>query len=284
MKTQKIAIQGIAGSFHHQATSLFFRENWEAMECPSFAATCRAVANRDASHALMAIENSIAGSLLPNYGLLQKHELKVVGEVYLRIELHLMGLPGVALEDVVQVQSHPVAIRQCVEFFEAYPDKLIIEKSDTAGCAREIRDKALRNTFAIAGRQAADMYGLEIKKYYIQREKENFTRFLVIARSSEPYQKPGGKATLRFHVGDEPGSLARVLNIMAGHRLNLTKIQSVPLPGGGHKDQFYVDLIWQDFGEYKTALTEMTPSVSQLSVLGEYAPDMIPVNFRQHEN
>lgn len=271
MKNVITSIQGIRGSFHDQAASEFFGKKYQALECKSFKETCVKLQSGDADCAAMAIENSIAGSLLPNYGLMQEHNLAIIGEVYLPIKLYLMGLPGVQFEDIKYVQSHPIAIRQCVEFFEEFPDKQLLEKNDTAACAKEIADKKLEDTFAIAGAHNAKLYGLEIKERRIEKTSKNFTRFLILQREGQDYVKAeNNKATISFTVHSSVGSLAKVLNIFAENNINLTKIQSTPVLGQPHKDNFFIDLKWNDYQNYQDSLSKILRHVSQFSILGEY--------------
>lgn len=271
MKKPIVSIQGIEGSFHAQAAQKFFGDNHQVMACPSFKSTCDAVYKGRSDYAVMAIENSIAGSLLPNYGLMQGLNLSIVGEVFLPIKLYLMGLPGVKFEDVKYVHSHPIAIRQCIEFFEEFPDKEILEKNDTAACAKAVKDNNLKDTFAIAGEMSADIYGLEIKERRIEKTSKNFTRFLILQKHTPTSLiKEANKATICFHVGSGVGSLAKVLNTLAEHKINLTKIQSTPVLGFPEKDNFFIDLTWDSYQEYELALSKIMRLISNFTVLGEY--------------
>src|ERR1700743_795804 len=174
------AIQGIKASFHEEAAFRFFGEDIQTIECDSFKRTFEALDSDQADYVVMAIENSIAGSILPNYSLLLNYSFPVVGEVYLPIQLHLLALPGVKFEDVKYVTSHPIAIRQCVDFFDEYPHLQIVESSDTAACAKRIRDEQLTDTVAIANTLAARLYGLDVLERRIESNKKNFTRFLIL--------------------------------------------------------------------------------------------------------
>src|ERR1700743_3023749 len=182
MKKEKprVAIQGIKASFHEEAAFKYFGEDIRTIECSSFKQTFDALEANEADYVVMAIENSIAGSILPNYSLLLNYNFPVIGEIYLPIQLHLMALPGVKFEDIKYVTSHPIAIRQCVDFFDEYPHLKIVESSDTAACAKRIRDENLRDTVAIANTLAAKLYGLDVLERRIESNKKNFTRFLII--------------------------------------------------------------------------------------------------------
>lgn len=270
MKKPIVSIQGIRGSFHAQAAQAFFGDHHQVLECRSFKSTCKAIHNDDADFAVMAIENSIAGGLLPNYGLVQEFNLGIVGEIHLPIQLHLMGLPGISFNEVKYIQSHPIAIRQCIEFFEEYPDKQLLEKNDTAACAKEIQDKQLTDTFAIAGGMAAEIYGLEIKERRIEKTSKNFTRFLILRKDPKAIESKPNKGSICFHVDNQVGALAKVLNTFAEHNINLTKIQSTPVIGYPEKDNFFLDFVWAEYQHYEQALNKIIKQVSNLTVLGEY--------------
>lgn len=212
MQKKRVAIQGIRASFHEEAAFRFFGTDIETVECNSFKLTCEALKNKQADYVVMAIENSIAGSLLPNYSLLRDYHFPIVGEVYLPIQLHLLALPGVKFEDVKYVQSHPIAIRQCSDFFDEHPHLQIIESNDTAACAKKIREEQLTDTVAIANQLAAKLYSLDTLKQRIESNKKNYTRFLIL-KDKKAEVNDANKASLCFQVGNEVGALARVLNV-----------------------------------------------------------------------
>src|ERR1700742_302024 len=207
MKTEKprVAIQGIRASFHEEAAFQIFGENIETIECNSFKQTFEALQSKNADYVVMAIENSIAGSILPNYSLLLSYAFPVVGEIYLPIQLHLMALPGVKFEDIKYVTSHPIAIRQCVDFFDEYPHLQMVESNDTAACAKRIRDEQLTDTVAIANTLAATMYELEVMERRIESNKKNFTRFLIITHHENNVKAKANKASLCFEVSNKVG-------------------------------------------------------------------------------
>ncbi|HWZ34767.1 MAG TPA: prephenate dehydratase domain-containing protein, partial [Mucilaginibacter sp.] len=184
MKKEKtrVAIQGIRASFHEEAAFKYFGENIQTIECNSFKQTFDALENNEADYVVMAIENSIAGSILPNYSLLLNYNFPVIGEIYLPIQLHLMALPGVSFDQIKYVTSHPIAIRQCIDFFDEYPHLKIVESSDTAACAKRIHDEKLTDTVAIANNLAAKLYELDIIERRIESNKKNFTRFLILTK------------------------------------------------------------------------------------------------------
>src|SRR6201992_990782 len=230
-KRTRVAIQGIRASFHEEAAFLHFGEDIQTIECNSFKQTFEALQNREADYVVMAIENSIAGSILPNYSLLLNYNFPVVGEVYLPIQLHLMALPGVRFEDIKYVTSHPIAIRQCGDFLDEYPNLKVVESSDTAACAKRIRDEQLTDTVAIANTLAARLYGLDVLERRIESNKKNFTRFLILTSHENAGKLQANKASLCFQVSNQIGALAKVLNIFATNNVNMSKIQSMPVLG-----------------------------------------------------
>jgi prephenate dehydratase len=269
MQKKRVAIQGIRASFHEEAAFKFFGTDIETVECESFKKTCEVLKNKQADYVVMAIENSIAGSLLPNYTLLREYNFSIVGEVYLAIQLHLLALPGVKFEDVKFVQSHPIAIRQCSDFFEEFPHLNVVESSDTAACAKKIREENLTDTVAIANLLAAKLYDLEVMERRIESNKKNFTRFLILA--NKPLENiEVNKASLSFQVGNSVGSLADVLNILANHKINLSKIQSMPVLGKRNEYNFYVDIEWKNQADYDSAIRQVLKHTINFNIMGEY--------------
>jgi len=270
METKKrVAIQGIKASFHEEAAFKFFGEDIETIECNSFKETFQKLKNKEADYVVMAIENSIAGSLLPNYSLLKDYNFPVIGEVYLHIQLHLMGLPGVKFEDVKIVTSHPIAIRQCGDFLDDYPQLEVTESSDTAACAKKIKDEQLKDTVAIANTLAAQLYGLEILERRIETNKKNYTRFLILTDEETEIKNPN-KASVSFQVKDEMGILAKILNILVEHEINMSKIQSMPVIGKRNEFTFYIDLEWKSSGNYDAAIRKLLRLTNNFNIMGEY--------------
>src|ERR1700744_3417621 len=266
----RVAIQGIKASFHEEAAFRFFGEDIQTIECNSFKQTFDALQDGKADYVVMAIENSIAGSILPNYSLLLNYNFPVVGEIYLPIQLHLMALPGVKFEDIKYVTSHPIAIRQCIDFFDKYPHLKIVESNDTAACAKRIRDEQLTDTVAIANTLAAKLYGLDVLERRIESNKKNFTRFLILTNHENADKIQANKASLCFQVSNQIGALAKVLNILATHNLNMSKIQSMPVLSKPSEYNFYVDVEWKDSKNYDTAIRQMLKYTHNFNVLGEY--------------
>ncbi|MBK0383681.1 prephenate dehydratase [Pedobacter sp. SD-b] len=270
MNTKKrVAIQGIKASFHEEAAFKFFGEDIETIECTSFKHTFQKLANGEADFVVMAIENSIAGSLLPNYTLLREYNFPVIGEVYLHIQLHLMALPGVAFEDIKTVTSHPIAIRQCGDFLDDFPELKVIESSDTAACAKKIKEEQLTDTVAIANSLAAKLYGLNILERRIESNKKNYTRFLILT-DKQIENKNANKASLCFQVSNDVGSLANVLNILADNDINMSKIQSMPVLGKRNEYNFYVDIEWENAKNYDDAIRRILKHTVNFSIMGEY--------------
>lgn len=269
-KRTRVAIQGIRASFHEEAAFLHFGEDIQTIECNSFKKTFEALQNHEADYVVMAIENSIAGSILPNYSLMMSYNFPVVGEVYLPIQLHLLALPGVKFEDIKYVTSHPIAIRQCVDFFDEYPHLKMVESSDTAACAKRIRDENLTDTVAIANTLAAKLYQLDVLERRIESNKKNFTRFLILTHHENVEKKDNNKASLCFQVSNQVGALAKVLQIFAEQNINMSKIQSMPVLGKRNEYNFYVDVEWENTKQYDTAIRQVLKYTHNFNILGEY--------------
>lgn len=266
----KVAIQGIKASFHEEAAFKFFGKDIQTVECNSFKQTCDKLAAKEVDYVVMAIENSIAGSLLPNYTLIREYNFAVTGEVYLAIQLHLMALPGVKLEDVKFVTSHPIAIRQCIDFFDEFPHLKVVESSDTAACAKKIKDDQLTDTVAIANTLAAELYGLNIIERRIESNKKNYTRFLILKNDKTEDLKTINKASICFQTGNQVGALSKVLNIFADQDVNLSKIQSMPVLGKRNEYYFYVDVEWTEMEKYDIAIRKALKYTVNFNIMGEY--------------
>lgn len=265
----KIAIQGIATSFHEIAAQTYFNEPIETVECLTFHELCENLSKGKCDFAVMAIENSIAGSILPNYFLLQSYHFNIFGEIYLPIHMHLLALPGVKLEDVKVVESHPMAIRQCSEFIHGLEGVEIRESDDTALSAKRVQELKLKDTAAIANEFAAKKFGLEILEKRIETHKKNFTRFLILGKRSNG-QTESNKASLSFEVANEVGSLAEALMTFKNNNINLTKIQSIPIIGKPSEYSIHVDVEWKKRKNYDDAMSQVLRQVKNLNVLGEY--------------
>jgi len=272
MSAKKIAIQGIQGSFHHIVANQYFGDEIILNECLSFPEIPVLVNTGKVDAAVMAIENSLAGSILPNYALIDEYNLQIQGEVHLPIHHHLMGLANQSLADIKEVWSHPMAILQCRKFFRNYPNIKLVEASDTAEVAQQIHQKQLQGIAAIASKKAADIYKLEIIENEIQTRKENYTRFFILKKQDKNIEKPKiiNKASLKFITNHKTGSLAEVLDIFARLDINLSKIQSLPILDKPWNYAFFADVIFDDYTQYQQALTKVESHVSSLKILGEY--------------
>lgn len=272
----KIAIQGIKGSFHHIVAEKFFGENIELAECMSFTEIPVLLKNDQVESAVMAIENSIAGAILPNYALIDEYELSIEGEVYVNIHHHLMALEGQDLSDIKEVWSHPMALLQCRKFFREHPGIKLVEEKDTAEVARRIQQNQIKGVAAVASKRAADLFGLNIISNDIQTIKHNSTRFFVLKKSKNAPYHPSkvenikDKSSIKFVTQHNKGSLAEILDIFAKHDINLTKIQSLPIIDTPWSYAFFIDLVIDDFVLYKNALHLISKKVKHLKVLGEY--------------
>ena len=265
----KIGIQGIRGAFHEIAARKYFGSEITIEECLTFKDLCEKLMKDEVDYCMMAIENTIAGSILTNYNLLQKYHFKIIGEEYLHIRMNLVGLPGTKLSDIKQVHSHPMAIAQCDEFLHSIMPVKIVNNDDTALAARMISENKLKDTAAIANEFAAKLYNLSIISERIETNKQNFTRFLVLSKKNVT-QTTCDKASLFFRIRSEIGSLSKILGIFQKASINMTKIQSVPVIGEPYQYSFHVDLEWDNYDNYKMAMYELSKQTHHLSVLGEY--------------
>jgi prephenate dehydratase len=267
----KIAIQGIKGSFHHQVAQDYYYQNVEVDECLSFEELVDSLLSGKSDQAVMAIENSIAGPIIPNYALIDKNNLHIIGEHYLDIHQNLMALKGQQMEDILEVHSHPMALLQCMEFLKKYPDIKLVEDKDTAETARRIHQHQLKGIAAIASKTASEMYDLEILAPEIQTIKNNMTRFVIIKKeNSFVDENEINRASIKFELDHKRGSLAAVLNVMSDCKLNLTKIQSLPKIETPWKYSFFVDVTFEKYEDYAKAKALLTIMAEYFKVLGEY--------------
>jgi prephenate dehydratase len=267
----KVAIQGYEGSFHQVAAKTFFGKNVEVIPCATFKEVVRIAADKKlANGGLMAIENSIAGSILPNYNLLQKSDLVVSGEVYLQIRQNLLVNPGVKLEDIKEVHSHTMALQQCDEFLDKYKWKLV-ETEDTALSAKYIQRHHSKHIAAIASKLAADLYSLDMIAPDIHTLKNNYTRFLVLRTSENATAGEGAdKASLNFQTDHSKGSLAKVLTKIAEGGINLSKLQSFPIPGTDFKYSFHADMEFDSVDQFYEVIGQIKRLTAHLKVYGVY--------------
>lgn len=272
---KKIAIQGEIGSFHDVASHCYFKgEDIELICCDTFEQVFEEMKKDSNVIALVAIENTIAGSLLHNYDLLRESGAQIIGEHKLRISHSLMCLPDEGWDDITEVNSHPVALMQCRDFLKKHPEMKIVETDDTAGSAKNIKEKGLKGHAAICSKAAASIYGMKVLEEGIETNKHNFTRFLVLA---DPWQaeelsipSESNKASIVFSLPHSEGSLSQVLSIFSFYKINLTKIQSLPIIGREWEYMFYIDIMYDDYTRYRQSIDAVRPLTKQMKILGEY--------------
>jgi prephenate dehydratase len=268
---KRVSIQGYEGSFHQEAARRFFGNDVIVLPCDTFREVVRLASSKaETDGGVMAIENSIAGSILPNYELLAKSNLRITGEVYLPIRQHLLVNPGVTLDDIREVHSHPMAIQQCFDFLDRHEWKLV-ETEDTALSAKRLRQHKSRHTAAIASRLAAELFGLHILAPNIHTQRNNHTRFLILERRREAVHEPlADKASIRFSTDHSRGSLAKTLTWIAEGGINLSKLQSVPIPGSDFKYSFHADLEFEGLDRFDAVMKGLERLTDEVRVLGTY--------------
>ena len=268
-KDLPVAIQGYEGSFHQVAARIFYGKNVEILPCATFVDLIKESSNkRNTKGGVMAIENSIAGSIMPNYNLLQKSNLYVAGEVYLQINQNLLVNPGVKLEDIKEVHSHPMALQQCLGFLTKHPWKLI-ETEDTALSAKHIHQRSSKHIAAIASDLAAELFDLRMIAPKIHDVKDNYTRFLILAQH-EVEVEDANKASINFHTDHSQGSLVKVLTLIANEGINLSKLQSFPIAGSKFNYGFHADLEFESIEQFNVVKKKLTAVVKYLRILGVY--------------
>lgn len=274
-----IAIQGYEGSFHQEAARQFFGQDVEVVPCATFRELIKKCGNKkETDGAVMAIENSIAGSILPNYNLLQKSNLTIIGEVYLQIGQHLLVNPGVSLTDIKEVQSHPMALLQCIDFLEKYPHWKLVETEDTALSAKHIHQHRSKHAAAIASKLAADLFQLNVLAPNIQTAKNNYTRFLVLKREKETFDvEAADKASVYFETDHSKGSLSKVLALIAKEDINLSKLQSMPIPGSDFMYGFYADMEIVDRVNLERIMNQIQGLTRTFKILGVYKNGKTPI-------
>jgi prephenate dehydratase len=268
---KKVSIQGFEGCFHQLAAKQYYGEGTEVICCSTFKEVIKNTASgKQSNGGIIAIENSIAGSILPNYNLILKSNVKIVGEVYLHIKQHLLVNRGVQLADIKEVHSHYMAIQQCNTFLDKYNWKLV-ETEDTALSAKHIYQYKNKHAAAIAGKLAADIYNLDIIAPNIHTQKNNYTRFLVLLHKDAAVAVThADKASVNFVTGNEKGSLAKVLTVIAAEGINLSKLQSMPIPGSNFKYSFHADMEFENEEHFNKLLTKLKSITEALTVLGIY--------------
>ena len=267
---KNVAILGIKGSYHHEVANHIFGESIKIKKCYSFSDIPPLLVNKKVEKAVMAIENSIVGAILPNYNLIHEYNLEICGEYYLPIQHQLMCFRGQKLEEITEVHSHPMAIEQCRKFFRDYPHIKLIEAKDTAIVAKEIRDKQLKGIAAIASKTASKIYNLEIVADNIQTNKDNYTRFVVVTNKRKSTTTEYTKASIRFELSHTTGSLLRTLEVFKANNLNMTKIQSLPVVDKPWEYAFFVDLVFDASTGFEKALSSLKEETHAFKILGKY--------------
>jgi prephenate dehydratase len=267
----RIAIQGGPASFHDITARYYFGLQIETVSCSSFRSLCEQLKNDETiDYAVMAIENSIAASILSNYALIESYDFRIIGEVYLKIKQYLMAMPGASKGDIKKVMSHYMALNQCEDYLLKNPDWEREEYHDTADSARYIKEHGLMDTAAIASKYASELYELQLlEPESIETYKENFTRFYILTRDNKAKSNNATKATISFRLPNRVGALADVLKIIVDNKVNLTKIQSLPVYGTANEHRFYVDLEWDDYQQFKNSIA-INSIVEDLHILGVY--------------
>lgn len=270
--TRCIAIQGYEGSFHQEAARIFWGKNITVAPCDTFRDLVKRTQQEKGIHAaMMAIENSIAGSILPNYALLQKSKLTIVGEVYLHIKQQLMANPGVKLEDIKEVHSHPMALLQCMDYLESHAGWKLIETEDTALSAKILHQRHHKYAAAIASKLAAELYNMEIIAPNIHTLKNNFTRFLVLVKQQEAQPvEDVNKASVNFVAKHKRGSLAEILTAISQAGINLSKLQSVPIPGSDFLYSFHADMEFEQRSDFDAIMQQLEGLTESIRVFGVY--------------
>ena len=272
----RVAIQGVAGCFHDAAAREYFEgQDIETVPCETFNGMFNLLKSDASMLGILAIENTIAGSLLQNHELLRQSNMTIVGEYKKYISHSIAALPGQSIDDIAEVNSHPMALRQCEQYLQLHPKMKMVETYDTAGSAKMIAENNLVGHAAICGRYAAELYGLNVLEDDIQTNKRNFTRFLVVTdpcnATGFKNQKAVDKASIAFTLPHSKGSLSAVLVIFSFYGMNLTKIQSLPIIGREWEYRFYVNLTFNDYTRYRQSIDAVRPLISDFKILGEYA-------------
>ncbi|MGN1226579.1 MAG: prephenate dehydratase [Candidatus Cryptobacteroides sp.] len=275
---KRVAIQGFHGSFHEEAAYEFYRQRGESepeiVECATFEEMFVALQQGEADALIIAVENTTSGGLLANFDLLRRYDKRVKGEIYLHIHQNLMAIKGQSLEDIREVRTHYMAINQTRQFFESEcPWIKVVESEDTAKSAAELADSGAMGVGAVASAVAAKSFGLEILKANIETFQENFTRFLIVDDEIEVDLAKVNKSSICFTLPHKPGSLAHILTILSFYDMNLSRIQSLPIPGKKWQYFFYADITFDSYERYNQALAAVRPLVEDLDIMGEYVSE-----------
>ena len=273
---KRVTIQGVAGCYHDAAARAYFNdEEITTIPCDSFTELFQRMSCDASLLGIIAIENTIAGSILPNHELLRQSNMQIIGEHKMHISHVLAALPGQSIEELTEVNSHPMALMQCEQYLRQHPNLKMIEKFDTAGSAQEIAEQKLMGHAAVCGEYAANLYGLNILERGIETNKRNFTRFLMIAdpllaSEMRPREEKINKSSIMFTLPHTNGALSKVLTIFSFYDINLSKIQSLPIIGREWEYRFYIDLTFDSYVRYHQSIDAVRPLLNDLKILGEY--------------
>jgi prephenate dehydratase len=270
VKTVRVGIQGVKGAFHEEAALSYFGEKIGIVPQVTFSELIESVKTGESDFGMIAVENTISGTIHSNLSLIRAGRLKICGEVYLRIEQNLAALPGTKITDLHQVHSHYMAIDQCRDYFSSYPKIKLFESEDTAMSMKMVADQQLKNVGAIGSKTAALHYGLEILASGIETNKKNYTRFLVVQKPENELDSEFDKASLALTLPNSTGSLAEILSLIASFKIDLSKIESVPVVGEPWHYLFYLDLLFDEADSYLEMLKTLRPFTDELYILGEY--------------
>lgn len=280
---KKVSIQGIKGAFHEEAALNYFQSEIEIIPNSKFEDVIESVQNQKSEYGIMAIENTIAGTLHPNLELIKQSKLKITGEVYIPIKMNLVALPGTQIYDIKQITSHPIAINQCREFLKKYPKWRLIESDDTALSIQQIAKHKIFDVASIGSKLAANYYGLETLAEGIETNKKNYTRFLILEENFKPVSNEFDKASLALTIPNKKGSLATILNLISFYEINLSKIESSPIIGEPWHYLFYIDVNYSSTEHYNQMLKSLKPIADQINILGQYKSGIQSLN-KIHKN
>ncbi|HCT30686.1 MAG TPA: hypothetical protein DIW31_08095 [Bacteroidales bacterium] len=280
-----VSIQGIRGAFHQEAAERYFGSTIEINECITFRQLVESVEMGEAHYGIMAIENSLVGSILPNYALIRESSLQITGEIYIGIVQNLIAHHGESIDSISEVRSHPMALAQCADFFLKHPSIRLVECEDTALCAKQIAELKLRGVATVASENAAREYGLDVIAPSIESNKENYTRFLILEKKSLPtIQSGANKASITFTAKHKPGSLLHILKPFADNGINMTMLQSLPIVGSKWEYVFHADLVFDSILKFQAVLEIAKEHTSSLKILGLYRSHEMQVQHEPAEN
>ena len=277
MRNHLIAIQGSVSSFHDLAAKKYFGEEVTTLECNSFKEVCDKLSKNQVDYGIIAIENKIAGSILMNYQLIDSYNLKIKGEIYLPIELQLLGKKGVKIEDVKEIISHPMALGQSQLFLSNLEGVVVSEFKDTATSAKLVKEDPSNHLAVIAGPKVAEEYDLEVIEKSVADEKLNFTRFYILSKGTDVEEHPT-KASITLQTHNQVGGLSDILSVLKQAKLNLTKIQSVPIINNPSSYAFHLDIEFEDKKVFEETMIELKPIAESLKILGVYKGESLPIN------